>query len=71
MEYTNNNNIEIVVRLLKENNISDIVISPGGGQIYRSLKNYKMMSSLIVFLLLMKEVPHTLLLVFIYKDINQ
>lgn len=30
MEYTNNNNIEIVVRLLKENNISDIVISPGG-----------------------------------------
>ena len=70
MEYTNNNNIEIVVRLLKENNISDIVISPGG-QIYRSLKNYKMMSSLIVFLLLMKEVPHTLLLVFIYKDINQ
>lgn len=33
MEYTNNNNIEIVVRLLKENNISDIVISPGGTNI--------------------------------------
>lgn len=70
MEYTNNNNIEIVVRLLKENNISDIVISPGGTNI-PFIKNYKMMSSLIVFLLLMKEVPHTLLLVFIYKDINQ
>ena len=33
MEYTNNNNIELVVNLLKQNNISDVVISPGGTNI--------------------------------------
>lgn len=33
MKYENNNNIELVVKLLKENNISDIVISPGGTNI--------------------------------------
>lgn len=33
MEYSNNDNIEIVVKLLKENNIRDLVISPGGTNI--------------------------------------
>lgn len=33
MKFNNINNIEIVVRLLKENNIRDLVISPGGTNI--------------------------------------
>lgn len=33
MEYTNNDNIKIVVKLLKKNNIRDLVISPGGTNI--------------------------------------
>lgn len=33
MEYTNKSNIELVVSLLKENAISDVVISPGGTNI--------------------------------------
>ena len=33
MEYNNVNNINIVVKLLKENNIRDLVISPGGTNI--------------------------------------
>lgn len=33
MKYSNIDNIEIVVKLLKENNISDLVISPGGTNI--------------------------------------
>lgn len=33
MEFTNINNVEILVNLLKENNIKDLVISPGGTNI--------------------------------------
>lgn len=33
MEFSNINNVEIVVKLLKENNIKDLVISPGGTNI--------------------------------------
>lgn len=33
MEFTNIKNVEITVKLLKENNIKDLVISPGGTNI--------------------------------------
>ena len=66
MTYSNSNNIDLVVALLKSNNISDLVISPGG----TNIPIVKMVQSDDFFIatqLWMKEVLHMLQSAYIFK----